>query len=788
MPELSANRRPFASRSEQVKVTSGTNCGSARAPRLRVVLKFVLAVGSLVSGCLLLSQVRAADTAAWTLGTSPLYTRWAKTLNPTNVWTEYPRPQLVRKDWLNLNGVWDYVFMGGETNHPAHYQGHILVPFPVESGLSGVAQALKPDGKLWYHRHFQVPESWRGQRVWLNFGAVDWRCEVWVNQKRVGEHQGGYDAFSFNITPALNATADQDILVGVTDPTEGDQPRGKQSIKPEGVFYTSTSGIWQTVWLEPTPDTSIERIKATPSLETHSLHLQVAVASLEDHLEVEAVALAGGEVVGRVTGMPNAPLILPVSNPRSWSPEDPFLYDLEVRLERDGRELDLVKSYFGMRSVGLQKDERGRMTVALNGKSIFQIGVLDQGFWPDGIYTAPSDEALRFDLEFLKESGFNLVRKHVKVEPERWYYWCDKLGLLVWQDMPSANNSTPESRVDFEIELRRMIEGRFNHPSIIQWVLFNEGWGQYDTERLVKEIRKVDPSRLVDNAAGWTDMRVGDVIDTHSYPEPVDIKADTQRATLLGEFGGIGFRVEGHTWAKESWGYQGAANLQGVTAWYLHLWRTVGRLREKAGLSAAVFTQITDVETECNGLMTYDRAVSKLPPEMLRRANHQTPGSASGTMVLSDALNGTAPVWRYTFTQPPAGWIDPAFDDSAWTNGTAGFGTPNTPGTSAQTLWNSDDIWLRRTFVLGEGDYSGAMFEVHHDDESEVYVNGVPAAVLPGYLMDYLSTDILPAALRSLHPGTNTVTAHCHQTAGGQYFDLGIFVPKARIADRRSAR
>jgi Glycosyl hydrolases family 2, sugar binding domain/Glycosyl hydrolases family 2/Glycosyl hydrolases family 2, TIM barrel domain len=720
------------------------------------LFKVIHGTMSMLLGCHLLLTRNDLDAADWSFGNARLFTPWAKNVSPTNVWPEYPRPQLVRSDWLNLNGLWEYAFTEGATNSPAHFSGYILVPFPVESGLSGVAQPLKDNGKLWYHRQIAIPEAWRGRRVRLHFGAVDWHCQVWVNQKLVGEHQGGYDAFSFNISSALNWTGDEDILISVTDPTEGDQPRGKQSIKPEGVFYTSTSGIWQTVWLEPVPETCIERLKMTPDLDAQGLHLQV---------------------VGHAVGMPNAPVLLPVSSARLWSPEDPFLYDLEVKLKREGHEVDRVKSYFGMRSVGLQKDERGRMRVALNSKPIFQVGVLDQGFWPDGIYTAPTDEALRFDLEFLKRSGFNLVRKHVKVEPERWYYWCDKLGLLVWQDMPSANNSTPEARIDFEIELRRMIEGRFNHPSIAQWVLFNEGWGQYDTERLVKEIRKIDQSRLVDNAAGWTDMRTGDVIDTHSYPEPGGIEPNAQRATVLGEFGGIGFGVEGHTWSSESWGYQGAGNIEGVTAWYLRLMRAVWRLRSKAGLSACVFTQIADVETECNGLMTYDRTVLKIDPEILRRANRETPTSASGTVLLPNALNGSPPVWKYTFDAPGTNWINAAFDDSMWTNGGAGFGTPGTLGAFPQTLWNSDNIWLRRTFVLGEGDFSEAKFELHHDDECEVYLNGVLAAKLDAYLFDYLTVDILPSALRVLRPGTNFVTAHCHQTAGGQYFDLGIFVP-----------
>jgi len=312
-----------------------------------------------------------------------------------------------------------------------------------------------------------------------------------------------------------------------------------------------------------------------------------------------------------------------------------------------------------------------------------------------------------------------------------------------------------------------MIEGRFNHPSIIQWVLFNEGWGQYDTERLVREIRKLDPTRLVDNAAGWTDRRAGDLIDTHSYPEPGVIEPDARRAVVLGEFGGIGFPVQGHTWSSESWGYQGAGNRDGVQAWYLRLMRAVWRLKHQAGLSACVFTQVTDVETECNGLMTYDRAVSKIEPAVLRDANREAPTSAFGKVILPNALNADAPVWRYTLDPPGGNWIHPAFDDSKWRSGAAGFGAPGTMGVSPQTVWNTENIWLRRVFVLDASDVSGARFELHHDDECEVYINGVPAAKLDAYLLDYLTVDILAEALRSLRPGTNVITAHCHQVSGG---------------------
>lgn len=736
----------------------------------------VWAVGGLSAGSLW------AESEVWAPAQAPLMTRWAAEVNPTNAWPEYPRPQLVRLEWLNLNGLWDYAITPAATSSQPQFQGKILVPYPLESALSGVGKPLNAHSKLWYHRRFALPAGWRARRVRLHFGAVDWQCQVWVNGHYVGEHQGGYDAFTFDITSDLRPPGGPDeVLVGVTDPTEGEQPRGKQSEKPEGIFYMSTSGIWQTVWLEPVPEFCMDALKLVPDLEAQGLKCSVAVADRADDLEVEAVASVGGRPVARAAGLANAPLFLPIPEPRLWSPDDPFLYQLEVTLKRDGREVDRVQSYFGMRKIGLKKDSLGRMAVALNDRLLFQVGALDQGFWPDGIYTAPCDAALRFDLEFLKQGGFNLVRKHVKVEPQRWYYWCDTLGLLVWQDMPSADNSSTAARQNFEIELRRMVEGLYNHPAIIQWVLFNEGWGQYDTERLVAQIKQWDPQRLVDDAAGWTDRQVGNIIDTHSYPEPAASEPDTQRASVLGEFGGVAYRVPGHTWSSESWGYQNETVLEGVTAWYLHLMRSVWKLKEKSGICASVYTQITDVETECNGLLTYDRERPKIDPQVLRLANREPPWATPDNLVLADALFGPAQ-WRYTTSSPGEGWQQPGFNDSGWSTGPAGFGNRESPGARIGTLWKTPDIWLRRSLVLASTNVANLKLEIRYDDDAEVYFNGVPACARKGYLIDYLCVDVPPEAARALGTGTNVVAVHCHQKGGDQFIDLGIFQPPPQAA------
>ncbi|HEY1787866.1 MAG TPA: glycoside hydrolase family 2 TIM barrel-domain containing protein [Verrucomicrobiae bacterium] len=723
-------------------------------------------------------SARAGDAGGWHPAKAPLMTRWVADVSPTNTLPEYPRPQLVRPDWMNLNGLWDYAITPDSVSAVPRFAEKILVPFPVESALSGVMKHFDENSKLWYHRTFSVPESWRGQRVRLHFGAADWQCEVWVNGHYIGRHQGGYDPFTFDITDAMHWNGPEDVVAVVTDPTDnGDQPRGKQSRSPEGIFYTSTSGIWQTVWLEPMPGVSIDGLKTVPDVDSGSLHLQVAVNNLSENLRIEATAFNSGVAVGSVTGLVNGELILNVPNARLWSPNDPFLYDLTVTLKDGSRVMDSVSSYFGMRKIALSRDEQGTVRIALNNQFIFQVGILDQGFWPDGIYTAPTDFAMRSDIDFLKRSGFNLIRKHVKIEPERWYYWCDKLGMLVWQDMPSGNNATSEGRRDFENELLHMIGHLDDHPSLITWVLFNEGWGQYDTESLVKWIKQVDPTRLVDNASGWTDMRVGDLVDMHNYPGPDAPDLDLHRATVLGEYGGMGLVVPGHTWSTNCWGYVMLTNSDDLATRYTAMLKEVWRLHVLRGLNAAVYTQNSDVETECNGLRTYDRMVTKIPSSVLLTANR---GGFWGTpmkIIVADALFGRT-IWKYTIDQPVENWFEPGFDSSAWKDGVAGFGTPGTPGIVLNSTWGTSDIWLRRDFTLKSEDIPGIQLQVFHDEDVEIYFNGVLALKLSGFITDYDEFEISNDAREALRPGENTIAVHCHQTIGGQGIDVGIFTPR----------
>ena len=703
-------------------------------------------------------------------------TRWAAEVSPTNALPEYPRPQLVRSEWLNLNGLWNYSITSATATEATNFSGQILVPFPIESSLSGVMNPLDENSTLWYQRHFAVPKAWAGQRVRVHFGAVDWHARVFLNGQPVGQHHGGYDDFSFDITASLRWNGDEQITVAVQDPTDGDQPHGKQSRKSENIFYTPTSGIWQTVWLEPVPKYCLDNLRLVPDVDKNILRVTTAVASQLESLRVEIVALSSNREMARVTGRVNHELSLPLANPHLWTPDDPFLYDLKVSIWDGDRIVDSVTSYFGMRKIALKKDEEGKTRIALNDQFTFQMGALDQGFWPDGIYTAPTDEALRFDIESLKRAGFNLARKHVKVEPDRWYYWCDKLGLLVWQDMPSGKNMTTESRLQFETELQRMVEGRGNHPSIIVWVLFNEGWGQYDTERLVPWLKAIDPSRLVDDASGWTDKRVGDIIDTHSYPGPESPQPEAGRASVLGEFGGLGLGVPGHTWSGQSWGYQPMPDVETLNSHYRQLLEGVHLMNYSFGLSAAIYTQTTDVETECNGLMTYDRAITKLDPATMRAANLGANQQKNYQVILPNALYRRVP-WKYITENPGDHWFKPEFADETWLEGIGGFGTQGTPNTVLNTQWNTPDIWLRREFTLNHDDLSRAVLQVHHDEDAEIYLNGVLAATLSSYDTIYQEQKINPEALAALKPGVNLIAVHCHQTSGGQFIDAGLVIP-----------
>ncbi|MFL5561167.1 MAG: PA14 domain-containing protein [Gemmatimonadaceae bacterium] len=569
----------------------------------------------------------ATEGPAWHAARGPLMTRWAAQVSPDNALPDYPRPQLTRQRWQSLNGLWEFAELPAtdSTTEPTAGRplgARILVPYAIESALSGVMHHAE---RVLYRRTFQRPaDMLAGERLVLHFGAVDWRATVYVNGQRIGTHSGGYDEFSYDITDALRTgDATQELMVAVFDPTDTfGQPRGKQVSKPEGIWYTPVTGIWQTVWLEPLPARHIVAIHLTPDVKAGVLRVRITSSAAASGDQVEAIASSNGKVIGTASGNVSGELRLTVPDAHLWSPEDPFLYDLTVRLRSGGVVVDSVGSYFGMRSVSIGTDASGFRRIALNGKPVFQLGPLDQGWWPDGLYTAPTDSALRFDIDMMKRLGFNVVRKHIKVEPERWYWYADHLGLAVWQDMPSGWNDTPAARAEFERELREMLDERHNHPSIVVWVPFNEKWGQFDTKRIVGIIDSTDDSRLVNDVSGWQHEGVGDIIDVHRYQGPQAMTGENGKIAVVGEFGGLGYKVNGHAWAGDTWGYGGLFPSESALAdRYDLLVKRLYHDRDTHGIGAGIYTQLTDVEVELNGFFTYDRAVLKLDTARVAATN-----------------------------------------------------------------------------------------------------------------------------------------------------------------------
>lgn len=592
-----------------------------------------------------LLQLTSSAQQGWHIVGEKITTPWAEKLTPANPLPEYPRPQLMRKDWRSLNGLWQYAILPkAQQAIPAGSQGTILVPYAVESALSGVGKTVGKDNVLWYKRTVSIPDP-KGKNLLLHFGAVDWLCTVFVNGKEIGSHQGGYDPFTLDITKALKKGAGQEIAIRVWDPSnDGPQPRGKQVKKPEGIWYTPVTGIWQTVWLEAVPQTYISTTKQTPDVDQKVLKAEALVENAQPDDRVQITAWDGTTKIAEQTVAANSEAALSIASPKLWSPQHPFLYDLHYSLVRNGKVVDEVKSYFAMRKISMKPGADGIQRMLLNDQFVFQYGPLDQGWWPDGLYTAPTDEALRFDIEKTKEMGFNMIRKHVKVEPARWYRYCDSLGILVWQDMPSGDlgnrwesrpgvygratdkDRTPESEKIYRTEWNEIMQDLHNFPSIVVWVPFNEAWGQFKTKEIVNWTMQKDPSRLVNTASGGNFVDVGPIIDLHNYPEPLmpdPTLFGKTRILVLGEFGGLGLPIENHTWQeKNNWGYQSFKSREELLQRYSEFINRIPHLITK-GLSAAVYTQTTDVEVETNGLMTYDRKEIKMPVEKLRELHRK---------------------------------------------------------------------------------------------------------------------------------------------------------------------
>jgi len=727
----------------------------------------------MMTPCLVVWLATGAAAADWKPATGPLGTRWTQEVTPDNAWREYPRPQLVRADWTNLNGLWQYAIVAKDAQEPTDWAGEILVPFPIESALSGVKKPVSPEQRLWYKRTFEAPKLGKDQRLLLHFGAVDWQSTIWVNGQEVGQHVGGYDPFTLDITPAVKAGSNE-LTIAVWDPTDtGYQPRGKQVLKPGGIMYTAVTGIWQTVWLETVPRDYIQSIKIVPDIDR-----QVVTVAVEapEGLRVSLTAASAGVACGKATGETGAPIELKVADLKLWSPDTPHLYDLQVELVQDGTVVDQVSSYFGMRKIEVRKDAAGVNRLLLNNEVLFHYGPLDQGWWPDGLYTPPTDAAIKYDIEMTKQYGMNTARKHVKYECARWYYWCDRLGLLVWQDMPSGEaQKSEESRANYRRELKAMIDTLHNFPSIVMWVPFNEGWGQHETPEVVRWIEGYDPTRPVNEASGWTDQGSGTVSDIHSYPGPAMRPVEPQRVVVLGEFGGLGMPVEGHTWqARDNWGYVSYKTADELTDAYVDL---LTRMRPLIGqgLSAAIYTQTSDVEIEVNGLMTYDRAVNKVDVARAAEAARKLylPPPTYKTLV---PTSQTEPqTWKYTFEKPADAWVQPGFRDDSWQAGPGGFGTSGTPGAIIGTKWSGSDIWIRRSFTLESPPESGDItLMIHHDEDAEVFLNGQPVRSVKGYTTSYISFPLSAEAVQALRAGPNTLAIHCRQTGGGQYIDAGL--------------
>lgn len=666
-----------------------------------------------------------------------IMTSWGEKVTPGNAWKDYPRPQLKRMEWQNLNGLWEYSVVPKESARPSEFQGQILVPFAIESALSGVGQPVLPEQKLWYKRTFEIPANWKDKNTILHFESVDWETSVWLNGKLVGTHKGGSTAFSFDITRYLKK-GPQELIVSVWDPTDqGTQARGKQMLSPRGIWYTPVTGIWKTVWIEPVPKTFIQSVYPVADIDNNQVRILSPVSGMRGGEQISVKVLKDKKIVAEKLFAAGEDHIMDIPSPELWSPAFPELYQLELTLFRNKQELDKVNSYFAMRKISIAADKQGFQRILLNNQPLFQFGTLDQGWWPDGLLTPPSSEAMKYDLIVLKEMGFNMLRKHIKVEPALYYYYADSLGLMLWQDMVSGFESAKgseqhvawesstdwvrpeESARQFEYELKEELDQLKFFPSIVTWVIFNEGWGQYDTRRLVDWSMSYDTTRIINGVSGWTDRNCGHMIDAHQYPGPGMEPAALYpgRVSVLGEFGGLGLPVENHLWNPKmrNWGYRNYSSTPELIKEYTKLIHNLYPLRYQ-GLAAAVYTQTTDVEGEVNGLMTYDRKVIKMDPDLLRilhaplysSDNHKVEYIFSDSEIQNHEIRFTkkdpGPNWMFqpqlNNTETNSGPVEVKKDESVWLTGSFELaGIPD--GISLRILaYGAVKVYLNGTMVL----------------------------------------------------------------------------------------
>ncbi|HEC41964.1 MAG TPA: beta-galactosidase [Bacteroides sp.] len=751
--------------------------------------------------------------AQWSPIKSPIMTVWGEQINPDSVLSEYPRPHMVRENWINLNGIWLFSLTDTVSGRPTGYDSKILVPFCVESTLGGVTKKVTAENAMWYSRELPLEQPMEGERILLHFGAVDWHCMVWVNDEPVGEHYGGYDPFSFDITEALNKNGKQTLTLRVWDPTnEGLQPRGKQLIEPRGIWYTPVSGIWQTVWLEQVESGYISDVVIVPDIDQRLVNVAVELSEAGPLSTIHIQVLEDSSVISSLTVKPGDNARLEIPDAKLWSPQSPFLYDVKIevfntreiphpskrrKLISEVIKVDEVSSYFGMRKVEIRKDKQGFNRIFLNNKELFNYGPLDQGWWPDGLYTAPSDEALKYDIEVTKSLGFNTARKHTKVEPARWYYWCDVLGLMVWQDMPRCDGGLspaaeedvlrpPELEKIYFREWEAIIRAFDHHPSIICWVPFNEGWGQFRTNEVLDWTKSLDPTRLVDGPSGWKDFGGGDMLDIHFYPGPGMGPLQEDRAVVLGEFGGLKYVQEGHLWqADKNWGYQNTESPEDLNRSFEKLLTDVNDLIPK-GLAAAIYTQTSDVEIEVNGLMTYDRRVVKLDQKRASAAAAKLYAEHPVYKFLLPCSEQQDSIeWRYTTQAPSGDWFAVDLDDAGWESGIAGFGYRGRHrvfGTG--TVWDTTVLWMRRDFELQELPEGKLMINfVSYNSISAIYINGKKLAVFSPSKDFHQLSDFDNALKKLLRPGTNNISVYTYakdppyderEGKKRQYADFGI--------------
>lgn len=751
----------------------------------------------------------ALSAQEWTPKQAPLMTEWGSRVTAENAHREYPRPQMVRKEWKNLNGLWNYAVTSREDGKPQNIdEGQILVPFAIESALSGVQRKFTPEDRLWYETEFTVPESWKGKRIILYFGAVDYESEIWVNDRPVGSHKGSSDAFRVDVTDALKGRGPQKLVVAVTDPTDtGYQPLGKQKLQPSGIYYTPVSGIWKTVWIEPVPVSHIYSLRGYADIDRSEYHITPLLDMAAKGQSVRVTVYDGDRKIASVTGKPDEELRIPIENQKLWSPETPFLYDMKVELLKGGKVIDSVDSYFGMRKISTGKDENGHQRMMLNNKPYFQTGLLDQGWWPDGLLTPPSDSAYIFDIEFAKKAGFNMLRKHIKQESDRFYYHCDRLGMIVWQDAVASKDTRwwSKSRVEpvlpeiesqaFIREFKNLMDQLYNFPSIIQWVIFNEGWGQHDTPNMIDWVSFYDPSRL-NSVSGWMDYGGGDLCDIHRYPGPGKIdNAGGYRPLVLGEYGGVGYVVKESVWPANTkrMHYLNAADVNQYASDYERIAYQLRILKEQ-GLAAGVYTQISDVEGEINGLMTYDRKHVKIPVEDIRALNGKLLNSS---VILKEVMPNSekeAQIWKYTnrWEWTGEGWEKDGYDTRQWKEGPGFFGyvrpgsVHNTPFTekysfahTPKTDWHTSQLWIRREIELDEIPQNPMLY-IWYFTEAEVYVNGTLVLKVKGRNAPYPLCEYhrLPEeAKKAFRKGRNLIAVHGRNNGGRhvQALDLGIY-------------